>query len=333
MLSMILALPLLGAPDTTRAPEGALLLVANKQEASLSIIDLGSGKLAGTVPTGQGPHEVAVTSDGRWAVVANYGAQTPGNSLTVVDLRARSVARTIDLAEYRRPHGIVVLPGDSLVAVTSEVSRSAIIVSLTGGVRSAIPTSAQGSHMVAVTADGKRGYTANVGSGSITELDLETRMPLRSLPVAARTEGIGVTPDGREVWVGSNDANTVTIIDTRTWKPVDTLPAPGLPYRIAISPDGGTAVVPAPMAGVIRVFDVATRKERAAVSFGGGNAPEGAGPVGSTITTDSRYAFVALQGTNEAAMVDLASGKEITRYATGAGPDGIAVYWPVKKVR
>lgn len=330
MQSLILAVSLLGAPDTTRAPEGALLVVANKQEASLSIIDLASGKLVGTVPTGEGPHEVAVTSDGRFAIVANYGAQAPGNSLTVVDLRARSVARTIDLGDYRRPHGIVVLPGDSLVTVTSEQSRNAVIVSITGGVRTAIPTSAQGSHMVAVTGDGKRGYTANVGSGSITELDLEKGMPLRSLPVAVQTEGVGVTPDGREVWVGSNGAHTVTIIDTRTWKPVDTLPAAGLPYRIAMSPDGRTAVVPAPMAGVIRVFDVATRKERAAVSFAGGGG-DGAGPVGSTISADSRYAFVALQGTNEAAMVDLASGKEITRYATGAGPDGIAVYWPVTK--
>ena len=332
MQNLILAITLLGASDTTRAPEGALLVVANKQDASLSIIDLVSGKLVGTVATGQGPHEVAVTSDGRWAIVANYGAQTPGNTLTVVDLRAKSVARTIDLGEYRRPHGIVVLPGDSLVTVTSETSRNAVIVSLTGGVRTAIPTSAQGSHMVAVTGDGRRGYTANVGSGSITELDLETGMPLRSLSVAGRTEGVGVTPDGREVWVGSNDANTVTIIDTRTWEPVDTLPAPGLPYRIAISADGKTAVVPAPMAGVIRVFDIATRKERAAVSFAGGGG-DGAGPVGSTISADSRYAFVALQGTNEAAMVDLASGKEMTRYATGAGPDGIAVYWPVKKGR
>jgi YVTN family beta-propeller protein len=330
MHSLMLAVSLLGAPDTTRAPEGALLVVANKQEASLSIIDLVSGKLVGTVPTGDGPHEVAVTSDGRFAVVANYGAQTPGNSLTVVDLRARSVVRTIDLGEYRRPHGIVVLPGDSLLTVTSEMSRNAVIVSLAGEVRTAIPTSAQGSHMVAVTGDGKRGYTANVGSGSITELDLEKGMPLRSLPVAMRTEGVGVTPDGREVWVGSNDANTVTIIDTRTWKPVDTLPAAGLPYRIAISPDGRTAVVPAPMAGVVRVFDVATRKERAALTFRGGGG-DGAGPVGSTISADSRYAFVALQGTNEAAMVDLASGKEITRYATGAGPDGIAVFWPVTK--
>lgn len=321
--SLVLAMPV----HAQQAPEGALLLVANKQAASLSVIDVASGALLATVPTGMGPHEVAVTSDGRWAVVCNYGAQAPGNSLTVVDLRTRTVARTIDLGEYRRPHGIVVLPGDSTVIVTSEVSRAAVLVSIHGDVVSEIGTGEPGSHMVAVTADGRRGYTANIGSGSITELDIPGGMATRTLQVAPATEGIAVTPDGREVWVGSNGAHTVTVIDTKTWAAVDTIPAAGLPYRVAISPDGETAVVPAPMAGVVRIFDVPTRTERHALSFGGGGG-EGAQPVGSTITSDGVYAFVALQGTNEAAMVEVASGKEIRRFATGAGPDGIAVYWP-----
>ena len=323
MHSLLLAAALAAAPDTT-VPNGALLLVANKQEASLSIIEVASGKLLATVPTGQGPHEVAATRDGRFAVVANYGAQAPGNSLTVVDLRSRSAVGTIDLGEYRRPHGIVVLPGDSLVLVTSEASRATVLVSLTGGVRGAIPTGEPGSHMVTVTADGRRGYTANVGSGSITELDIAAGTATRTLAVAPATEGIAVTPDGREVWVGSNGAHTVTVVDTRRWAAVDTLPAQGLPYRVAISPDGRTAVVPAPQAGVVRIFDVPTRKERATVAF------EGAEPVGSTITADGAYVFVALQGTNEAAMVDLASGRELRRFGTGAGPDGIATYWPAR---
>ena len=80
------------------------------------------------------------------------------------------------------------------------------------------------------------------------------------------------------------------------------------------------------MGGVVRIFDVATRRERAVVDFGAGG--ESQGPVGSTITSDGAYAFIALQGTNEAAMVDLATGQELRRFPTGAGPDGIAVYWP-----
>lgn len=323
MFALVLAsAPLAPAADTA----GALLLVANKQDHTLSVIEVESGRLLATLPTGTGPHEVAVSSDGRRAVVANYGDQAPGSSLTIVDLVQRAVERTIDLGEYRRPHGVVVLPGDSLAAVTVEASQAVLVVRLGGGVKHVIPTNARGSHMVAVTADGRRGYTANVPDGTITELDLTAGTQLRSLPVSSVTEGVAVTPDGREVWVGSNNQHTVTVVDTRSWKAVDTLAAAGLPYRIAISPDGRTAVVPGPTGGLVRIFDVATRTERAVVDFGGGGASQG--PVGSTITADGAYAFIALQGTNEAAMIDLATGQELRRFATGAGPDGIAVYWP-----
>jgi YVTN family beta-propeller protein len=188
-----------------------------------------------------------------------------------------------------------------------------------GEVAGTIATGQVGSHMVAVTADGKRAYTANIGSGSITELDLVKRAPGRTLAVAPRTEGIGVTPDGREVWVGSNDAHTVTVIDTRTWAPVATISTPGLPYRINMTPDGKTAIVTCPMADAVRLIDVATRKERAVVQLGG------AQPVGATVSADGRHAFIALQGTGEAVMVELAGGKEVRRFRTGAGPDGIAV--------
>ena len=326
-MTMLVLLAAAAAPaPAADTAGGALLLVANKQEHTLSVIEIGTGRLLATLPTGRGPHEVAVSSDGRRAVVANYGDQTPGSSLTVIDLVSHTVQRTIDLGEYRRPHGIVILPGDSLAAVTAEASQAVLIVRLGGGVKHAIPTNARGSHMVAVTADGRRGYTANVPEGSITELDLAAGAALRSLAVSSVTEGVAVTPDGSEVWVGSNNQHTVTVVDTRSWKAVDTLAAAGLPYRIAISPDGRTAVVPGPMGGVVRIFDIPTRTERAVVDFGAG--VESQGPVGSTITSDGAYAFVALQGTNEAAMVDLATGQELRRFATGAGPDGIAVYWP-----
>ena len=303
-------------------PAGALLIVTNKQEATASIIEIGSGQTLATVPTGDGPHEVAVAASGEWAVVANYGGQEPGSSLTVIDLVLHSVRRTIDLGEYRRPHGIVVLPGDSLVAVTVEANSAVLLVNpATGLVEKAIPTNARGSHMVAVTADGRRGFTANIGSNSITELDLTSGVSVRSLEVAPRTEGVGVTPDGREVWVGSNTDHTVTVVDAQNWTVIDTLPAAGLPYRVAISNDGSTALVPAPMAGVVRVFDVESREERKAISFGDGQ------PVGTAISPDGAYAFVSLQGTDEAAMVDLRTLEEVRRFKTGAGPDGIAVAW------
>ena len=318
--------PALGAALVLAAPAAAsaqavdVLVVANKREATATVVDAAAGRTLATLPTGEGPHEVAVSPDGRWALVTDYGAQTPGRSLTLIDLDSLAVARTIDLGEYRRPHGVAFLPGGRSAVVTSEANQALLVVDVAGGrVERAIPTGQGGSHMVAVTADGRFAYTANIGGGSITEFDLRQGTRTRTLPVAGRTEGIAVTPDGREVWVGSNDDNTVTVIDTRRWAPVDTIATPGLPYRVNMSPDGRTAVVSNPEAELVRLVDVRSRVERAAARTGSG------GPVGGIVARDGRHVYVALQNTGEVAMVELATGRELRRFPVGQGPDGIAV--------
>src|SRR4026209_804282 len=79
------------------------IVVTNKTPATATIIDVGSGRTLATLPTGQGPHEIAITRDGRTAVVTAYGAQgRGGNTLTVIDVPGRKVVRTIDLGQYRR---------------------------------------------------------------------------------------------------------------------------------------------------------------------------------------------------------------------------------------
>ena len=325
MTSVLAGLPLafvvaLGNPD----PQG-LLIVANKQAASASLIDVASGRTLATLPTGTGPHEVAASRDGRWAVVTDYGAQTPGSSLTVLDLRRRAVARTIDLVAFRRPHGVAFLPGDSLVAVTSEANQAVLVVNVVRGeVVRDIPTEQRGTHMVSVTADGRKGYTANIPDGTISEIDFASGTATHRLAIAPMTEGVAVSPDGRWVWVGSNAAHTVTVVDTRSWQAVDTLPGSTTPYRVNISPDGRIAVVSYPTENVVRLYDGATRAELGTVSIPG---PRGGdvGPLGSSISADSRYAYVALVAQDAVAVVDLREKSVVKYLETGRGPDGIAI--------
>ncbi|HSK10217.1 MAG TPA: hypothetical protein VK911_11635, partial [Vicinamibacterales bacterium] len=84
------------------------LLVVNKSENSLAVLDPASGKVVTRVATGDGPHEVALSADGRTAFVTNYGAQTPGSSLSVIDVASGKETRRVDLGPLRRPHGIIV---------------------------------------------------------------------------------------------------------------------------------------------------------------------------------------------------------------------------------
>jgi YVTN family beta-propeller protein len=304
------------------APPAGFIVVANQQSASASLIELPSGKVT-ALPVGVGPHEAAISGDRRRAVVTVYGEKTPGSQLAVIDLGTGAVTRTIELGEFRRPHGVVALPGaaDRLV-VTSEASRRLLIVNIADGrVEADIPTNARGSHMVAVTADGRRAFTANVPDGSISEIDLEAKAFVRTVPISTVTEGVAVTPDGREVWVGSNDKGTVTVFDTRADSIVATLTGFQTPYRIGISPDGRRAVVCDPPANLIHVVDVKTRRVLGTV--GGLGSPRGA-----TVAADNRTAFVTLGDEGAVAVVDLDERTVLRRHPVGASPDGVAFTGP-----
>ncbi len=254
-----IVLVLLAGCATVARPGEDLLLVANKADATLSIVRPDSRQTLVVLPTGVGPHEVAASPDGRWAVVSNYGDKgREGNSLTVVDLAARAVARTIDLGEYHRPHGSAFLPDGRLV-VTAEKNDAVVIVDVAGGGGlCAVATGQKLSHMVALAPGGERAYTANIVSGTVTALDLAAGAAVASAPAGTHCEGIAVSPDGKEVWVGSNEDNVVHVFDAAL-APKGTLAAAGLPIRLRFVPDGSRLLVSNAAGSKLQVVDRATR--------------------------------------------------------------------------
>lgn len=302
-----------------QAPAGTLV-VTNKTPSTATILDVGSGHILATLPTGPGPHEVAMSSDGRIAVVTDYGGQ-PRKTLTVIDVSGLRVARTIDLGAYTAPHGIVFLPrgGDSLVVVTSETTGNIVIVNIrTGAVVSAIATNGQTPHMVGVTGDGARAYTGNMRSNTVSEMDLLAGRFTRSWDVPTTPEGINVTPDGKEVWVGSNATGKVTVIAPETG--VLTTAAEGVqfPYRMAFTPDQRTTLIPDARGEELRFINRATRKELGRIAMAG------AGPQGITITPDGKHAFLSLSTRAKVAIIDVASRSVLRYLDVGETPDGVA---------
>ncbi|MGH7712113.1 MAG: YncE family protein [Gemmatimonadaceae bacterium] len=300
------------------------LLVANQRSASATLIDLSSG-VARSIPVGEGPHEAAISPNGRVGVVTIYGAQTPGNELAVIDIPSGAVTRTISLGAYTRPHGVVFVPGSNeRVVVTSEASQNIVLVDVSRGiVEEAIGTLAQVSHMVGVTANGQRAFTANIVSGSVSEFDLRERRLIRAIPVGPRSEGIGVAPDGSTVWAGSNTEGTVSVIDVAAGKVVSTLQGFQLPYRIAISANGALAIICDPQGDKIHVADVAQRKVLWSLDALGS-------PRGVSISPDASTAFITLNGDRSVAVVDLAARKLIKKFPVGDSPDGVA-YGPAPR--
>jgi YVTN family beta-propeller protein len=313
------------------APAG-MVVISNMNDNTATVIDAGTCRVLATLPTGEGPHEVAASHDGRWAIVSNYGVRgKPGNTLTVIDLTTIRVARTIDLGEYRRPHGMVFLPGDTLLAVTSEVSQAVLVVDLrTDRVVRTLPTHGRSSHMVTMPRSGSPLFTTNIADGTISRLDPAAPDAPVVIPAARQDEGLAVTPDGAAVWVGSNRDSIVVIINTATRVAADTLRGFGMPYRLAITPDGALAVITDPVRSEIRIFDARSHQLRHLVSvprdsvLSTSEIAGSASPEGVTVSRDSRWAFVTLQGRNRVVTIDLERGTIMAYVPTGTWSDGIA---------
>jgi DNA-binding beta-propeller fold protein YncE len=262
---------------------------------------------------------VAVTADGRWAVATNYGDRTDvGHALTVIDVSTQTVARSIDIAPHTRPHGIAFLPGDSILAVTSETSRAVVLVDFRSGrVLRAIPTDAQGTHMMAVARGGEKIYTANVGSGTATELDVAAGRVTRTYTAGPGSEGAAVSPDGRRLWVASMGRDSTCVFDTSTGERVAAVASPGHAYRVALTPDGRRALIPAPELGLLRVIDTRTLRESTVALPGG--------PGGAIVSSAGRTAYVPLIEAGEVAVIDLPTLAVTRRLPAGAAPDGMAI--------
>ncbi|HEY0078431.1 MAG TPA: hypothetical protein VGB73_07270 [Pyrinomonadaceae bacterium] len=331
--AFILSLICLDAANTTQAqaPENvaaapartsdSVLLVLNKQENSLAIVEPSTLKVVARITVGEGPHEVVASPDGRTAYVCNYGTQqSAGSTLSVIDIAARREIKRIDLGALRRPHGIVEAGGK--IYFTAEANRAvARFDPATDKVDWLMGTGESISHMLVITPDAKKIYTANMLSNTVTAIHVGAPpVPpnITHIAVGKTPEGIGISPDGGEVWAANRADGTVSIIDTATNKVKETLPKfSQLPFRVAFTPDGKRVLIPDPVGGELIIFDAATRKELKRIKIAGGT-------VGVAVSADGRRAFVALQELNSVAAVDLDRMEVVGKVETGAGPDGLA---------
>lgn len=332
-LTSLLSVVMLAQGAGRNGPAGSLVLV-NQGEQEVAVLDPATGDVLATAATGNGPHEVAISPDGKLAAVSNYGAALAGNSITLVDLVKGEGAGTIVLGDYRRPHGMAFTPDGKRLVVTAEFNECIVIVDLEAKtVVKEIETGQGGSHMVALSPDGSRAYVANVISGSLTVIDLEKDEVVATVPTSPGAEGLAVSPDGREVWIAGNKSGTVCIVNTESLSLQKTMPCEGYPLRVAFTPDGKRALVVATFRGEMAVYDVEKREEIKRIDLRVKEKPvfqqhpqmgDSTVPIGMAISPDGKKAMVSCKASGYVAVVDLEKMELAGYLEAGAGPDGVA---------
>lgn len=331
MRKLLMAAALIGIPgcapvlplDRAATPASGALLVAGKFGNTLSRIDLASGRETARVETCAHPHELAVSPDGAHVALACYG----GAGLAIYRTDDLSQAGYVGLGEGARPHGIVWHANGDLYA-TAEGRRSVYRVA---NPLSATPetfefaTGQIGSHMIAVAPDGRHAWTTDLGSRTVTMVDLVTRRAPRSVEVGIEPEGIALAPDGKTLWVSARGSDKAFALDPATLEIRREVAVGDFPLRIAVRPQGDAAVTSDLGDSALSVIDLVSGQRTRAIALDARANAEKRQQVTVIWSRDGARLYVAETGTDTVAEVDYAGGKVLRRFIGGDGGDGLAI--------
>jgi len=316
---------LCAAAQDNSTPSRGFLLVANKGEHTLGIIDPVQGQqIAKVEEGGVTGHEVAASPDGRLAFVPIYGNSgvgmpgTDGRTVAVIDIASRKLVSTIDLGKPLRPHCAVFGPQNGLLYVTTELGQSVTIIDPESlHVIGSIPTGQPESHMLAITHDGKRGYTSNVGVGTISVLDLEARQKIAVIQASRHAQRIALSVDDRWVFTADQTQPQLAVIDTSTNGVAKWIPLESHAYGTAATLDGKWLLVTLPDLGKVAVVDLTSMNVVRSV-----NVPKA--PQEILVRPDNQVAYVSCDASRKVAAINLQSWNVDQLIDAGHAADGLA---------
>ncbi len=317
--------------QTQVRPAGAtaVLLVANQGDHSVSIIEPGTERgpgrqIANVAEGGITGHEVAVSPDGRTAFVPIYGNSgvgkpgTDGRYMDVIDIASRSVRGKVDFGHGVRPHCAVYDPVSRLLYVTTELDKTVSIVDpRTLKIVGVIPTGQAESHMLAISHDGRRGYTANVGPGTVSVLDMAARKVIAVIPVSSQTQRISISNDDKRVFTADQAKPRLAVIDTSTNKVTAWVALPALGYGTASSKDGRWLLVAMPSINKVAVIDLRTLRVVHSI-----DVPSA--PTEILVRPDGDVAYVSCGTSHQIAAIAVPQWKVNKLIGAGPGADGMA---------
>lgn len=273
--------------------------VADEEASTISVIDATTFKKIGSIPVGQGPHNVQVAPDGKLVWVTNNGEP------------AKAAEETLHEGMPKSAHGAMAGAG---AAWAIDTASDAVVAK--------VPVGMHPAHVV-VAPDGRYAYVTNGGENTVSVVDTSALRVVETIPVGASPHGIRISPDGKQAWVANLKGGTVSVIDTETRKQIAQIAVGKGPAQVGFTPDGRLGFVSLSDENQVAVIDAASRKVMRKVSVG-------MVPIQLYATPDSRLLLVANQGTrkkpgNTVSIIDLGTFKAVATIETGRGAHGVVI--------
>lgn len=315
--------------------------VADEEASTISVIDAATFKKIGSIPVGQGPHNVQVALDGKLVWVTNnggpataaektphegmaisaHGAKVGAGAVWAIDTASNAVVAKVPVGMH--PAHVVVAQDGHYAYVTNGGENTVSVVDTSAlRVVETIPVGAS-PHGMRISPDGKQAWVANLKGGTISVIDAETRKQIAQIAVGKGPAQVGFTPDGRLGFVSLSDENQVVVIDAVSRKVMRKVSVGMVPIQLYATPDSlllvvanqGTRKKPG---NTVSIIDLGTFKAMATVETG-------RGAHGVVIDRDGRHAFVTNTDANTVSVLDVVERKIIATVPVGRGPNGVSV--------
>jgi DNA-binding beta-propeller fold protein YncE len=307
--------------------QAQILLVANQGNATVSVLDPNSGSQLAVIEEktpGVHGHEIVATPDGRTAYLPIYGSTgvgkpgIDGHEMLVIDVPSRKITGHVDFGHGVRPHLPVLDAAHHVLYVTTELDNAVTIVDpRTLKIIGKVPTGQPQSHMLVLSHDGKRGYTANVGPGTVSVLDMTRRKTIAVIPVSHEIQRISISNDDEYVFTSDQTTPRLAVIDTATNKVARWVDLPGSGYGAAATPDGRWLLLCVPSTNEVAVIDLRAMKVARTIKVP-------STPQEILIRPGGKIAFVSCNKSGKVAAIELANWTVARILAAGPGADGLA---------
>jgi YVTN family beta-propeller protein len=311
------------------------LLALSKADHTLAIVDPATLKIVARIPVGTDPHEMVASADGKTAYVCIYGGGSL-HEINVIDLVAQKPIRNIDTRPLFGPHDIAFV--NDKLWFTAEGSKAVGRYDpASDKLDWSMGTGQDRTHMIYVTPDGKRIYTTNISSGTVSILENIIIQPGATAPPGARpredwtqtiiatargSEGFDVSPGGSELWTAASDDGSISIIDLPAKKLSSKIDAKAIgANRLKFTPDSRLVFISSLRTGDLTIYDAKSHKEVKRINIGHGAA-------GILMDPEGSRAFVACSADNYVAIIDLKTLEVTGRIDVGGVPDGLA--WAIQ---
>lgn len=322
--AVVLPVTLLSSSIYAEGDSKGLVLVTNKGDRSLSLIDPVTNKEIAVIPEeGVTGHEVAASLDGKLAFVPIFGDSgvgkpgTDGQIIQVIDLQQRKIIHSIDLGKGLRPHHPVICKKTGLLYVTTENENSVTIIDpKTYAVVGSVTTGQEQSHMLVISNDGKRGYTSNVGPGTVSVMDLEKKELITVIPVSDICQRIAISNDDKWVFTADQTQPRLAVINTETNKVEKWISLSDFGYGMAPTPDGKFLVITLISGDRVGLIDL--EKGELVKSVAVPRSPQAV-----TIRPDGKMAYVSCDSSAKVAAINIEEWKVEALIDAGKTADGI----------